>query len=66
VVGDSVVSAQPERIVPRCEDRETLLSRVGGDSACAERLISHAHIRCPADPVGLAVWQLERDRKSWR
>jgi hypothetical protein len=64
--GSPFDSPRPGEGVPAREDRETLLGRVGGDAACAGRLIAHARTRCPSDPVGTAAWQLYRDRRSWR
>jgi hypothetical protein len=66
VVGDRLDSVQAGSALPAREGRETLLCRLSGDAACADRLIDYARTRCAGDPVGTAVWQLYRDRRSWK
>jgi hypothetical protein len=66
VVGDRLDYVRADSTHPAREDRDTLLCRVGGDAACGDRLIDLSRTRCPSDPVGTAVWQLYRDRRSWK
>jgi hypothetical protein len=58
-----VTPVNPE---PSADPWNNLVLRTGGDASCAARLVARCRANGHVDATGKALWDLDRDRRSWR